>query len=173
MSKVRVLPGAASLVALLAAAPAAAQGALESYAGRWVGTAIAVEAGSWPVIDAGDFVVTISGGRRSFEASWSAVVPVDGGARWDRASTEFERAARPGYYQPDDGADLFEGDPQYWAFAGEGELILGRLQIDEDSGGHLMYVCHLVPSETGMEAMLVLTAAGAETARARVTLVRP
>ena len=157
---------------LAGAAPASAQAGIDGYAGDWVGSSITVDAGSWPVIEAADFRIAIAGSATEFEADWPGVVPDDGAAVWDDLSQDFERAGRPGYYRPDDVAEVFDGEPQYWAFAGDGGLVLGRLQIDEDSGRHLIYVCRLLPTETGLEAVLVLTDSDAETSRARVAMVR-
>lgn len=173
MTKADVPSGAILGFALLfAAAPASAQAGIDAYAGDWVGSSITVEAGSWPVIEAADFIVAIAGSAAEFEADWPGVVPDDGATAWEDLSQTFERAGRPGYYHPDDAADVFDGEPQFWAFAGEGGLMLGRMQIDEDSGRHLIFVCQLVPTEAGMDAVLVLTDSDAESARARVAMVR-
>jgi hypothetical protein len=157
---------------LMAAAPAAAQTGMAAYVGEWVGSGITVESGSWPETVAEDITVSIDGGDGGFEAGWSGLVPADDAAAWDDLSQEFEPADRAGFFAPGDDADVFDGEPQYWAFIGEAGLVLGRLQIDDDSGRHVIFVCRLVPTDAGLDAELVLSAAEAEIARARVTLVQ-
>ena len=159
-------------IGLLAATPAAAQTGIAPYAGEWVGSEITVEAGSWPELAAEGFAVAISGSDSEFEVDWVGMVPTDGTAAWDELSEEFERADRAGYYTPDDDPDVFDGEPQYWAFSGEAGLVLGRLQLDAAGGRHLLFVCQLVPTETGLDAVLMLSATETPTARARVSLVR-
>jgi hypothetical protein len=157
---------------LLAATPAAAQTGVAAYAGEWVGSGFTVESGSWPETAAEDITVAIDGGDGGFAAGWSGLVPAEDAAAWDDLAQEFEPADRPGFYAPEDEGDVFDGEPQYWAFVGEAGLVLGRLQIDSDSGRHVIFVCRLVPTDAGLDAELVLSAAEAEIARARVSLVK-
>ncbi len=170
MTTVYALLGAA--LGLLTAVPASAQSGVGTYTGTWIGSAFSVEAGSWPDLATQGFAITIDGDDRDFEADWSGLVADDGSIVWDDLSQEFESAERPGYFRPDDDADIFDGEAQYWAFSGEAGLVLGRLQFDDVTGNHLLFVCHLIPSEAGMDAVLVLSGTATATARARLTLVR-
>lgn len=164
---------AAVLCALvLTALPALAQTAVEAYNGNWRGDALTIESGEWPEIAPDGFILAIKGDSDEFEAEWTAVVPNDDTLEWDDVSADFESADRAGFFEPDDLPDLFDGDPQFWAFAGENGLVLGRLQIDDDSGRHAIFACHLFLTETGLDAVLVLSSTGVQSGRARISLVR-
>ena len=171
VAAVTVAAGLLGLVAL--ADGAAAQSGVELYNGNWVGGEVVSADPAWPAVEPGLIAVAIDGDNRDFEAEWTALILEDGALAWDVAEVEFERADRPGYFAPDNGrADIFEGDAQYWAYQDEGGMILGRLQIDEDSGRHVVYTCHLVRTEGGLEATLTMTAAEAGPANATITMVR-
>lgn len=164
---------AAALCALvLTALPASAQTAVEAYNGNWRGDALTVEAGDWPEMAPNGFSIAIKGDSDEFEAEWTAVVPDDDTLEWDEVSADFESSDRAGFFEPDDLPEIFDGDAQFWAYASAEGLVLGRLQIDDDSGRHAIFACHLFLTETGLDAVLVLSSTGVQSGRARISLVR-
>ena len=156
-----------------ASSDAAAQSGIELYNGNWVGSAVISADPDWPAVEPGLVTIAIDGDNADFDAEWTSLVLDDGELAWDVAEVEFERADRPGYFAPDDGrADILEGEAQLWAFYGENGLVLGRLQIDEDSGRHIVYTCRMVRNDGGLEATLTMSAADAGPTVATIAMVR-
>lgn len=163
---------AAGLALAALSGGALAQTGIEAFNGNWVGAEVVAAGPGWPEMAAGAVAVAINGDNSDFEAEWMSLTLDEGALEWDLADTEFERDDRPGYYRPEDDADILDGEGQLWAFYGDVGLVLGRLQIDADSGRHIVYVCRLVPTEAGLEAHLTLTTGDSAATTATVAMVR-
>lgn len=172
MTSKRLLFAALAMLASLAAWPAAAQTGVEVFNGNWQSASFSVEEGNWPELDSDGFAIAVNGGNRGFEAEWTGIEPDDAAVEWDTFEVDFEPADRPGYFEADDTPELFDGDPQYWAFVREGSLSIGRLEIDDDTGLHVIFVCTLTQTDDGLDAVLVLSTAAGPIARAHAVLQR-
>lgn len=164
----------AAVVSLAAVSGVAhAQTGIEVFNGNWVGAEIVAADTNWPAMEVGAVVIAIDGGNRDFEAEWTSLALDEGALEWSASEAEFEPADRPGYFVPEDGeADIFEGETQLWAYFGETGLILGRLQIDADTGLHIVYTCRLTRTEAGLEAELTMSTSDSGVAVATLTMVR-
>ena len=172
MIRKRLFFAVLAMLVPFATLPATAQTGIEVFNGNWQSASFTVEVGNWPDIETDGFSIAINGGNTAFEAEWTGVAPYDTALEWDTFEVDFEAADRPGYFRADDTPDVFDGDAQYWAFAGEETLSIGRLQIDDDSGLHAIFVCTLTRTEDGLSATLVLSADSGPIARAQASLQR-
>lgn len=163
---------AIALAFVVTGGAARAQSGVEAFNGNWVASAITPESGEMVPIAPADFTVAINGDNDEFEAEWTVLTPDVGGAAWHEQSADFESAERPGYFGPDDEAEFFEGDPVLWAHIGANGLLLGQLRIDDDSGGHVVFTCRLVRTESGLDAVIVQSTDAGPAARSLVSMVR-